>query len=129
MICEEGGLALIESVAHTTVAVNDADEPVGFIRIETVSDAKNPAASGAYVYPVAVFESWRCHGVATALIQHEAAVRGELRLVACKSSQGFYPKAGCVPIDWDLIAARIARDCELCADCETCGPIPFALRP
>jgi N-acetylglutamate synthase-like GNAT family acetyltransferase len=130
MICAEGGLALIESFADTSVAVNDEDIPVGFIHIETITDDANPAANGVYVYPVAVFEAWRHRGVARALVEHaarDAAVTsGELKLVACKPSRGFYPKVGFEPVGWDLIAARIAKDCELCADRKACAPVPFA---
>jgi predicted N-acetyltransferase YhbS len=135
MICEESGLALIEDLTDTSVAVNDKDIPVGFIHIETVTDDANPSANGAYVYPVAVFEAWRHQGVATALIRYAAEITtkvatefaGELRLVACKPSQGFYPKVGFKPVGWNLIAARIARDCDLCVAREACKPIPFAL--
>jgi GNAT superfamily N-acetyltransferase len=125
MICEEGGLALIEDFAQSSVAVNDEDIPVGFIHIEVIANDEDPAANSAYVYPVAVFEAWRHHGVATALIEYEIEARGELRLVACKPSQGFYPRVGFVPIGWDRIASRIARDCDLCVARETCAPIPF----
>jgi predicted N-acetyltransferase YhbS len=132
MICYESGLAVIEDLTDTSVAVNDRDTPVGFIHIETVADDANPAANGAYVYPVAVFEAWRHQGVASALIRHAAETMaeatGELKLVACKPSQGFYPKAGFKPVSWNLIAARIARDCDLCVAREACAPIPFALR-
>jgi predicted N-acetyltransferase YhbS len=126
MICDEGGLAPIEDLTDTSVAVDDEDVPVGFIHIETVTDDTNSAANGSYVYPVAVFEAWRHRGVATALIEHEAKGTGELRLVACKPSQGFYPKVGFKTVGWNLIAARIARDCDLCVAREACAPIPFA---
>jgi N-acetylglutamate synthase-like GNAT family acetyltransferase len=125
LICAEHGLGLVESVAETNVAVNDEDIPVGFIHIEIVNDDPHSWANGAYVYPVAVFEAWQHHGVAAALVEHELALRGELRLVACKESQGFYPKAGFEPLDWNFIAERIAKDCEFCGDHATCGPIPF----
>jgi N-acetylglutamate synthase-like GNAT family acetyltransferase len=58
-------------------------------------------------------------------VDRELADRGELKLVACKESQGFYPKAGFESVDWDVIAARIAWDCERCAAREACGPLPF----
>jgi predicted N-acetyltransferase YhbS len=131
MICEEGGLAVTETVADSLVAVNDEDVPVGFIHIETVSDDANPAANGAYVYPVAVFEGWQHCGVARALIERvlEAAPADGLRLVACSPSRGFYPKVGFEPVGWERIAARIARDCELCAIRDACTPLPFIARP
>jgi predicted N-acetyltransferase YhbS len=125
MICEEGGLALIESVADSIVAVNDKDVPVGFIHIETVTDDVKPIANGAYVYPVAVFEAWQHNGVASALIDYALQEVEELKLVACKPSQGFYPRAGFEVAGWDLIAARIAYDCDRCVAREGCGPIPF----
>jgi GNAT superfamily N-acetyltransferase len=128
MICEEGGLAPIEAVADATVAANDEDIPVGFIHIETVTDDADPAANGAYVYPIAVFEAWQRYGVATALIRHAAQAAGDLRLVACTPSQGFYPKVGFEPIGWEHIAARIERDCELCDLRDGCDPVPFILR-
>jgi N-acetylglutamate synthase-like GNAT family acetyltransferase len=125
MICDEGGLATIEDFADISVAVNAEDIPVGFIHIETVTDDENPVANGSYVYPVAVFEAWRHQGIATALIEHAAKTTGELKLVACRASRGFYPKAGFVTVDWNRIAARIARDCDLCAEREECAPVPF----
>jgi N-acetylglutamate synthase-like GNAT family acetyltransferase len=124
-ICEEHGLGSIESIADTTVAVGDDGIPVGFIHIEVVNDDPHSWANGAYVYPVAVFEAWQHRGVATALVQRELANRKELRLVACKPSQGFYPKAGFKPVDWNFVAARIARDCDCCAARKACKPIPF----
>ena len=112
----------------SSVAVNDDDKPVGFIRILQVSDAQNPQASAAYVYPVAVFPEWRDLGVGRALISHAQKKYGELRLVACRASRAFYPKCGFQPISWKQIAASIARDCELCPDLPTCDPQPFAIR-
>jgi GNAT superfamily N-acetyltransferase len=128
MICEEGGLVLIESIAELTVAVNEEDLPVGFIHIERVVDDANPAANGAYVYPIAVFEAWQRQGVATALIRHAAQVAGDLRLVACAPARDFYPRVGFEPLDWEHVAARIARDCELCSLRAPCAPTPFILR-
>ncbi|MDR2672158.1 MAG: GNAT family N-acetyltransferase [Coriobacteriales bacterium] len=107
------------------VAVNDVDEPVGFIRVLELGDETNPQASGAYVYPVIVFEQWRKHGVGKALIKQALLDFGELRLVACRDSRGFYPRCGFVPLEWEKIAGPIARDCELCPDLATCDPQPF----
>ena len=126
MICEEGNLGIIEAVDCCSVAVNSEDVPVGFIHIETVDD-ENPATNAPYVYPVAVYTSWQHHGVARALIHHELQKTGELRLVACTASQGFYPKAGFKPVAWENIATRIARDCDSCPNRGTCDPIPFAI--
>jgi GNAT superfamily N-acetyltransferase len=124
-ICEEGGLYRVQTVADISVAVDAAGQPVGFIHIEAVHDDARPDANGAYVYPVAVREAWQRLGVGRALMAYARAERGALKLVACKPSQDFYPKAGFAPIGWERIAARIARDCELCAARESCAPIPF----
>ena len=128
IICREQGLGIIDSITDISVAVNNQDLPVGFIHIETVDDDKDPGANGVYVYPVAVYGSWQHHGVATALVRHELSKTGELRLVACKSSQGFYPKVGFEPVSWELIAARIAHDCDVCGALDDCDPIPFRIK-
>ena len=127
MICEDGDLGIIDTIEHCTVAVNAEDVPVGFIHIETVDD-DNPGANAAYVYPVAVFASWQHHGVARALIEHELQRVGELRLVACSSSQGFYPKVGFERVAWECIAERIASDCDHCDKRANCEPVPFAIK-
>jgi GNAT superfamily N-acetyltransferase len=124
-ICEESGLGCIEDVADCTVAVSADDEPVGFIHIEHVADAKKPAGDGAWVYPVAVFEAWQHRGVATALIEHELVRAGELRLVACRPSRGFYPKAGFRPLAWSRVATRISDDCKRCVARKACDPVPY----
>jgi GNAT superfamily N-acetyltransferase len=123
-ICEESGLGLIEDVADCTVAVDEGDEPVGFIHIEHIVDETKPAGDGAWVYPVAVRASWQHRGVATALIEHELARTGELRLVACRPSRGFYPKVGFRPLAWSRVATRIGNDCKRCAARKACNPQP-----
>jgi GNAT superfamily N-acetyltransferase len=124
-ICEESGLGRIEDVANCTVAVDADDAPVGFIHIEHVEDADKPAGDGAWVYPVAVFESWQHRGVATALVEYELARTGELRLVACRPSRGFYPRAGFRPLAWSRVATRIGNDCKRCVARRACDPKPY----
>jgi N-acetylglutamate synthase-like GNAT family acetyltransferase len=75
-----------------------------------------------------VYEAWQRNGVARALTQHALEATGELRLVACKPSRGFYPRAGFEVVDWDLIAARIAYDCDRCVARQACNPVPFRRR-
>jgi GNAT superfamily N-acetyltransferase len=128
VICEEGGLARIEDCADCTVAVNKNNEPIGFIHIEYVKEVEKPEGNGAWVYPVAVCASWQHHGVATALIEHALLCEQELRLVACRSSRGFYPKVGFRPLAWSRVATRIAADCKRCPDRKTCDPQPYVLR-
>ena len=107
------------------LAVNDADEPVGFIRVLQVNNDKNPAANGNYVYPIVVFESWQGHGAGRLLIEKAHAHYGELRLVACRSSRDFYPKCGFEPLAWEEVAHTIVNDCQHCPDLEDCNPQPY----
>ena len=125
-ICTEHGLGVIETIEDCTVAVNDEDLTVGFIHIKTVDD-ESPDTNGAYVYPVAVFGEWQNHKVASTLIRHELDKAGELKLVACKPSQGFYPKLGFKPLAWEQIARQISHDCTVCANYEDCGPKAFII--
>jgi GNAT superfamily N-acetyltransferase len=125
MICEESGLGMFEDVADCTVAVNADDEPIGFIHIEHIVDTEKPAGDGAWVYPVAVLESWQHQGVATALIEHEFKAHAELRLVACRPSRGFYPKVGFRPLAWSRVATLIGNDCKRCAARKACDPQPY----
>jgi N-acetylglutamate synthase-like GNAT family acetyltransferase len=126
MVMPQAGELIGESAnSHALVAVNNDDVPVGIIRILNVADPGNPAGDGAYVYPVIVHPAWQQRKVATALIKAAAEQFGVLKLVACKASQGFYPKVDFVPLDWSEVAFQIARDCDLCPDCPTCNPQPF----
>ncbi|NLG10538.1 MAG: GNAT family N-acetyltransferase [Coriobacteriaceae bacterium] len=125
LMCEQAGMPFSEDFQFGTVAVNSDDQPVGFIRILEVTQDVNPQGMGAYVYPVVVFENWRHHGVARALVDYELQRYKALKLVACSPSRGFYHRAGFVTEAWDNIAAIIARDCELCADRSCCEPQPF----
>jgi predicted N-acetyltransferase YhbS len=127
LLLQQEGMALLQAddLCQSFVAVNSAGEPVGFIRILKVDDAVNPAASSAYVYPVAVFSHWRGHGVGRALVQQALRKYGELRLVACRDSRDFYPKCGFESVGWEQIAGLITRDCELCPDLKTCDPQPY----
>ncbi|MDR2109617.1 MAG: GNAT family N-acetyltransferase [Coriobacteriales bacterium] len=111
-----------------SVAVNSDDEPVGFIRIFTVDDKEDPAKSGHYIYPVIVFEQWRHHGVAAALVDYELRRRGSLKLVACRPSRGFYERTGFAREDWSNIADPIAADCQRCPDQLSCDPVPYVKR-
>ncbi len=110
------------------VAINDVDEPVGFIRIKCIEDAKSPRGNGNYVYPIIVFKSWQGHGVGSALIKHAQQRYGELKLVACKASQGFYPTCGFTPLVWSEVASQIAADCTECPSLKSCTPQPYVLR-
>ena len=125
MMCDQAQMPMPEEYLAASVAVNDEDQPVGFIRILDITDDSNPNGLGAYIYPVVVFENWRHHGVAKALVDYELERFGSLKLVACRPSRGFYQRSGFEPEGWENIAALIAHDCDLCPDCETCDPQPF----
>ncbi|MDR0500309.1 MAG: GNAT family N-acetyltransferase [Coriobacteriales bacterium] len=114
-----------EDLLSGTVAVNDDDEVVGFIRIRIVLDEICANKTGNYVYPVIVFANWRDRGVARALCDYELSRHGELKLVACSASQDFYPRAGFAFEDWSNIASVIAQDCKQCPDLTSCNPQPF----
>jgi len=122
VISDDVAMPRIESVEHTYVAVNDEDVPVGFIRIRLTKTSNDEAA---YVYPVAVARSWQGYDVGTALMTHALDIFGELRLVACTPSHGFYERLGFEKASWECIASEIARDCELCPEASTCIPQPF----
>lgn len=109
-------------------AYNERGELVGFIRILKVQDTQNPQGDGCYVYPVIVYKSWQGYGVGSALINYAHKKFGELKLVACKASQDFYPKCGFEPLAWEEVAPRIAQDCDHCADLDSCKPKAYILR-
>lgn len=125
----EDGMTLPEreELLEGFVATNDADEPVGFIRILQVEDPQNSQGNGHYVYPIIVFKSWQGYGVGSALIQFAHQRFGALKLVACKASREFYPTCSFEPVGWQEIAPRIAKDCDLCPDLVDCSPQPFIL--
>jgi N-acetylglutamate synthase-like GNAT family acetyltransferase len=124
-MCAQAAMPTPKDYLAGTVAVNDKDQPVGYIRVLLIEDDLNPKGLGAYIYPVVVFEGWRQYGIASALVDYELERHGALKLVACKASRGFYQRTGWETEDWDNIAALISRDCELCPDCQTCDPQPF----
>jgi len=145
VISDDVALPRIEALAHTYVAVNDEDVLVGFIRIKFAElDSKagretareNPsckessgsipvASQAAHVYPVAVLRSWQGYDVGTALVSHALERYGELRLVACTPSQGFYERLGFSKAIWESIAPEIVQDCAQCPETGTCAPQPF----
>ncbi|MDR1087705.1 MAG: GNAT family N-acetyltransferase [Coriobacteriales bacterium] len=110
------------------VAADAAGEPVGFIRIVQIEEGQNPRGNGNYVYPVIVSKEWQGRGVGRALIQAAQSTYGELKLVACRASRGFYPRCGFEPLSWEEVASRIAYDCEQCPDLLSCEPQAFVLR-
>ncbi|MDR2493101.1 MAG: GNAT family N-acetyltransferase [Coriobacteriales bacterium] len=125
VVSDDARMPAIESVAHCLVAVNDDDEAVGFIRLKLLPDPLDPALTVPYVYPVAVHSTWQGLGVGTALVKAAAQRYGQLRLVACSRSQGFYEQLGMARAPWESIAPEIAGDCTWCPDAAHCTPQPY----
>lgn len=113
------GMGDIEATDGVTVAANEADEPVGFIRIVT------DEAGVAHVNPVIVYPTWRGLNVGRALMEDASARYGELRLVSRGSSKPFYDALGFSPIGWESIKPEIAAECDDCELREECTPQPM----
>lgn len=113
------GMDYLPSLERVTVAANDADEPVGFIRI--VLDSANVA----HVNPVVVCSTWRGYGVGRALVEDAQRTYGELRLVSRGSSRAFYDALGFEPCGWELIEEGVSEDCAHCELIHECGPCPM----
>jgi GNAT superfamily N-acetyltransferase len=90
-------------------------------------NVRGAKGNGHYVYPVIVFANWRKLGVASALVRYELKRHGQLKLVACRPSRGFYERSGFAHETWENIAYQIARDCEQCPNLKSCDPQPFVI--
>lgn len=121
------GLPSEDDYMQGVVAVDENDKPLGFIRIYTVLDKSYPEGNGHYVYPVIVAKDLHGEGIGRILIEYAHEKYGELKLVACRASRDFYPKCGFVPLSWEFVAHKIAYDCEMCPDIDSCEPQAFML--
>lgn len=117
------GMDNLPSPERITVAVNDEDTPVGFIRI-ALDDA-----GVAFVNPVVVYDAWRRYGVGKALIDSALAEYGEVRLVSRGSSKPFYDAIGFEDCSWDMISEGVTDDCAHCDMREECSPQPMRFTP
>lgn len=113
------GMDAINTVDQVFTAVNEYDEPVGFIRI-AFSDEKI-----AHVNPVVVYHAWRGYGVGRALTEFSLESFGELRLVSRGSSKAFYEALGFEPCAWEYIHPPIAQECDGCEMRKECKPTPM----
>ena len=113
------GMDNIPDVEGVTVAVNEDDLPVGFIRI--VVDG----AGVANVYPIVTYSAWRGYGVGRALIEDALERYGELKLVSRGSSRGFYEALGFKECAWDEIEKGFSEDCPACSWRDECDPCPM----
>ena len=115
--CE--GMDSMPSAENITVAVNEDDIPVGFIRIAM-------GANGiAHVNPVVVLGTWRGHGVGRILTEDALAKHGELRLVSRGGSISFYRALGFTDLTWDQIDPLVVDDCGSCELRAECQPQPM----
>lgn len=114
------GMDHMPGAARIRVAVDGADAPVGFCRLQ------DDAAGIAYVNPIVTYGPWRGYGVGRALIEDAAARAGELRLIARGTSEGFYRKMGFREMGWDEVDLEAAsEDCDRCPYRAECGPVPM----
>lgn len=116
------GMDRMPGIERMRVAVNDADEVVGFLRLQ-------PDAQGvAYVNPVVVYPTWRGQGVGRALMDDAHERAGELRLIARGTSVGFYRKLGFTNMSWaDTDQSAASEDCDGCPYRVDCKPQPMRL--
>ena len=122
LMCGMEGMDTFDELDDVTVAVNDAGEPVGFIRIVVGSNGV------AYVNPVVVYPTWRGLGVGRALTDAVQERYGELRLVSRGAARPFYERMGFTACGWDMIVPGVSEDCDHCSWREECAPQPM-LRP
>lgn len=113
------GMDNMPSAENITVAVNEDDVPVGFIRIAM-------GANGvAHVNPVVVCGTWRGYGVGRILTEHALERYGELRLVSRGGSIPFYRALGFSDLTWESIDPLVVDDCGSCELRAECGPQPM----
>lgn len=110
----------LPSLDEVFVAVNDANEPVGLIRVQ-------PTALGYHVAPVVVAPEWRGCGIGRLLMDFALERFGTLKLVARGSAVPFYRALGYREISFDEISNELEEDCVSCPYFEECGPVPFMM--
>lgn len=113
------GMDAFTSAENIRVAVNEAGEIVGYLRL-----AFSPQGV-AHVNPVVTYPTWRGYGVGRALMDEALERHGELRFVARGASVGFYEKLGYEPIPWDEVCLDVAEDCRACSLVDECNPQPM----
>ena len=112
-----------------TVAVNDEDIPVGFIRIAESPVEENGAVRPiAHINPVVTTKQWRGFGVGRALVENAQREYGELRLIARGHNIPFYRLLGFKDASWAAISADV-NDCDGCEMREECNPLPMVCYP
>lgn len=113
------GMDAFSSAENIRVAVNGADEIVGYLRL-----AFSPEGV-AHVNPVVTYPTWRGYGVGRALMDEALERYCELRFVARGTSVGFYEKLGYRVIPWGEVCLDVSEDCRRCTLVEECKPVPM----
>ena len=114
------GMDAIPSPEGVTVAVNEDDVPIGFVRVWV-----DPQNGQAYVNPIVLYQPWRGFGIGRLLMEDVHERYGSIRLVSRGVSIPFYHALGYADIEWELIAPEIAGDCDGCEMREECTPQPM----
>ena len=114
------GMDAIPSPEGVTVAVNEDDVPIGFVRVWV-----DPQNGQAYVNPIVLYQPWRGFGIGRLLMEGVHERYGSVRLVSRGVSTPFYHALGYADIEWELIAPEIAGDCDGCEMREECTPQPM----
>jgi len=115
-----GGMGFAADWQHALVAVDAADQPVGYSRVQQTG-------KGPHVAPVAVRPDYRGKGVGRLLMRGALEQQGYLKLVARGEVAGFYRSIGCREIPFDEISGDLEEDCGHCADRATCQPVAFIM--
>lgn len=114
------GMDAIPSPEGVTVAVNEDDVPIGFVRVWV-----DPQNGQAYVNPIVLYQPWRGFGIGRLLMEDVHERFGSIRLVSRGVSIPFYRALGYEDVEWELIAPEIASDCDGCEMREECTPQPM----
>ena len=113
-----GGMGLAPDWQDSIVAVDSADNPIGYLRVQRTS-------KGPHVAPIAVLPNWQGRGVGRALMKSALERHGCLKLVARGEVAGFYRTLGCREIGFEEISGELEEDCLHCADRIACQPVAF----
>lgn len=113
------GFFTVTVVDNITVAANEDDEMVGFIRVADDDEGT------AHIYPVVVYETWRGFNVGRVLVEYVMQSRGRVKLISRGYANAFYEALGFKPASWEDMADFVVADCEECELRDECGPQPF----
>lgn len=113
------GFDQVETVLGITVAANEDDEMVGFVRVQDDDEGC------AHIYPVVVYETWRGFGVGRVLVEQVMEDRGQVKLISRGHSNKFYEALGFEKAPWEDMADFVVDDCNACELRDECGPQPY----